>query len=271
MKKYFITYGDERFADAKARLALEAMATGEFDEVFAYGPDVVGEQVRKSPLWAEARGGGYWIWKPEVVLQTLNLVQDGDIVVYADAGCEVVAGGEWRRYWKALETHDLIAQRLYQRNRNWTRRALAAAFKGASDRWLERSQVLATVVMLRKSPFTVRLIAEWRQLMLSHPELVRDVTTDERALEAKGFVENRHDQAVFSALVYRALADANDRRRICLKWEHIENLSAFRSQVIRAMRNGQAVPVGCARRWRERLWRLLKDVLKRPYYALRYG
>ena len=33
------------------------------------------------------RGYGYWTWKPYFIKKKLSEVQDGDVVVYADAGC----------------------------------------------------------------------------------------------------------------------------------------------------------------------------------------
>lgn len=35
------------------------------------------------------RGYGYWIWKSYLVLKCLEEMNDGDIVLYCDAGCEI--------------------------------------------------------------------------------------------------------------------------------------------------------------------------------------
>ena len=38
-------------------------------------------------LLPTCRGFGYWIWKPQVILQSLRMMDKGDVLLYADAGC----------------------------------------------------------------------------------------------------------------------------------------------------------------------------------------
>ncbi|MGL5889875.1 MAG: hypothetical protein ACRC3B_08315, partial [Bacteroidia bacterium] len=33
----------------------------------------------------QPRGGGYWLWKPYYILETLKQMNEGDILVYADS------------------------------------------------------------------------------------------------------------------------------------------------------------------------------------------
>ena len=41
----------------------------------------------------EPRGGGYWVWKPLIVREALCGLEDGDVLLYCDAGC-TLHGGE---------------------------------------------------------------------------------------------------------------------------------------------------------------------------------
>ena len=34
------------------------------------------------------KGHGYYIWKPYLIQKTMNKMNDGDILLYSDAGCE---------------------------------------------------------------------------------------------------------------------------------------------------------------------------------------
>ena len=40
-------------------------------------------------LKQEVRGFGYWIWKPQILLQCLQQMEYGDILLYTDAGCHI--------------------------------------------------------------------------------------------------------------------------------------------------------------------------------------
>lgn len=36
------------------------------------------------------RGAGYWVWKPQIIQQEMNKGEDGDVIIYTDAGVEFV-------------------------------------------------------------------------------------------------------------------------------------------------------------------------------------
>lgn len=54
--------------------------------------------------------------------------------------------------------------------------------------------------------------------MRDHPELVIDVDKDMMKYESPEFIENRHDQAIFTGVVYRHMND----KRIKLKYQSCE-------------------------------------------------
>lgn len=237
MKKVFITYGDENFIKSRDRLKAEAIATGEFDNVIAYGVSDLSPELKSSSVFKMPKGG-MWSWKPDVIHTTLQRLDDGDILMYLDAGSSVVGGSEWGRYWVKLQSHEMIAQRIYGITKKWTRKSLMDFFPDAGQRWRNDYQYSAMIVMLKVSPFTRLLIERWRRTMISHPELIEDVPPGAIKLEAPGFHQNRYDQAVYSALIHEALNNKSDRGRIYTQWEHVEDRDPFRSQVVFATRIG---------------------------------
>jgi hypothetical protein len=42
---------------------------------------------RFADLLTLKRGGGYYCWKAEILLQQLDMADEGDIIIYSDAGC----------------------------------------------------------------------------------------------------------------------------------------------------------------------------------------
>ena len=265
MRKHFITYGNEFFEGAKARIVREAKSTGEFDVIKAYGPKDVSDEVRSLALFSARRGGGYWCWKPDIMVQELHTMEIGDILVYVDSGCELVPGRGWNRYWRLLEEKDLIAQRIYQVNEKWTRHTIVEEFSDNPKGWLKGCQFLCGIVIVKKSSDSLAFFDEWRAYMIQRPDMVCDVKPEEMAGESPMFIENRHDQAIFTALVYRYMR----KGFIACRWENVENQSVLISQVIRAMRNRTGDPIPFARRMREIALRLGKDSILKPYYIVR--
>lgn len=100
MKKTFVTYGDDNYRESLERIGREARATGVFDSVRLYTPADLPEPFA-SYTRDYPRGGGYWLWKPFVIVSELDRAAEGDIVVYADAGCTLMPHADWQRYFDA--------------------------------------------------------------------------------------------------------------------------------------------------------------------------
>ena len=238
MKKYLITYGNDKFRNARETFVRKSEKLGVFDNIHAYSEKDVTRELASSDIFNESRGGGYWSWKPDIIHSALLNAKDGDIIVYCDAGCTIQLCGEWKRIWKRLANHDIYAQRLFQRTEKWTKRALVDFFRGTNGpAWEKQYQFLATVIIIKASPFSRMFIDEWRDMMINHPELADDVSSCKRYKEKSCFIENRHDQAIYSALIYKYLHTG----RIYECWEHVEDLDIFSRQAIRAtrLRNGE--------------------------------
>lgn len=233
MSKCLITYGNEKFKYAREKFVVKAKDLNIFDNVRAYSEHDVTDELVSTMLFKKERGGGYWTWKPDIIYTAMQQMQDGDILVYCDAGCTLQQSREWSRIWKKLEKYDIYAQRLFQRTDRWTRKNILEMFRCTNgESWEKQYQYLATVIILKITPFTRMFVSEWRHLMVCHQELVGDVTEKEQSNEYKCFVENRHDQAVYSALIYKYITN----NKIYTTWEHIEDLDVFCKQAIRATR-----------------------------------
>ena len=144
--KYFITYADSSFVEAKERILQEAERSHVFDDIIAYSPENLSPQLRTSSLMKIRRGGGLWSWKPDVILSTMNQCEDGDIIVYADAGCTIEKSKEWQKYFDILSGKcDIIALRIFQKNIQWTRKEIIDHFHFDNKRWLNNFQFQATI------------------------------------------------------------------------------------------------------------------------------
>lgn len=244
MKYIFITYGDNGYKAAKDKICEEAKATGLFDDIIAYGRDNLSKELLKSEVINIKRGGGLWSWKPDVIWTTIQRAADGDIIVYCDSGCTLQESKEWAFYWNKLNCYEMIAQRIPMRTDKWTRQEVIEEFKDNKSGWDKCYQYEATTVLLRVSFFTRRFISEWRNYMITRPEMVMDVTPAGKYKQHTSFIENRHDQAVYSALIYKYL-NSSDRIKIYTCWERIEDCSLLYRQAIRAtrLRMGETEPL----------------------------
>lgn len=89
MKKKFIAYGSNAFLQSSKRIIEEAKSLGVFNEIQRYTFADLPLALRSSPLFLDEKKGGYWIWKAYIIYDSLQKLNDGDILVYADSGCEL--------------------------------------------------------------------------------------------------------------------------------------------------------------------------------------
>lgn len=266
MSRIFVTYGDKGYEAAKLKIVREAEATREFSRIYAYGRDELSSELLESDVIKVKRGGGLWSWKPDVILSTMLKHQKGDTIVYCDAGCTVSPSPEWKRIWRKLEYYDIIAQRIFQKTSKWTRREIIEYFKDNGTFWLYRCQFQATIIIIIISDFTLQFVKEWRDLTISHPEFVMDVPEQKLYEQYEGFKENRHDQAIYSALVYKYLADFKCNNKIYTQWEHIEDYDPIFKQAIRATRLRHGQVETSEERIIKGIKRLIKDYIFKPFY-----
>ena len=97
-KRYFCTYGDDNFIKSRERIINVARITGLFDECFFYsnlnlpGNEFLKKKIESSfflEVASSERIGGCGLWKPYIILKTLEELNNGDILVYSDAGCKI--------------------------------------------------------------------------------------------------------------------------------------------------------------------------------------
>lgn len=265
MKKYFITYGDSNYENAKKRICNQAKKVNEFDEIIPYGREHLSKELKASKIINIKRGGGLWSWKPDIILSTIENAQIGDIIIYCDAGCSLYKSNEWTKIWNTLKHYDIIAQRIFQKNISWTRKEIIDYFRCNGKYWLYNFQYQATII-LKVTEFTRDFIKEWRDIMIEHPEFVMDVPKQKIKEQLPGFIENRHDQAVYSALLYKYLNNVNFKNKIFTQWEHVEDYDPFFKQAIRATRLRHGENENFKRKILAVLKSIIKNYIFKPFY-----
>ncbi len=201
------SFADSSLEKSLLRLKRQAKDMNVFDEVFLYNETFLEKSFRKKfkkQLKITVRGFGYWCWKPQIILQTLELVNDGDIVLYMDAGSYLNLNGKKRLY----EYFDIINQDslgiLAFRSKNFREKELTKAdvfnyFNVIDDiEYTESTQIEAGHIILKKNEQTVQFIKEWLEVISKKFSLIDDTPSISRNF--KEFISHRHDQSIFSIL-----------------------------------------------------------------------
>lgn len=200
MKKILISYGNELYYSSLKRLKFEAESIGIFDEIRIFTDKDLPDKITHHPLFQYKRGGGYWFWKPYIILQTLSHIQEDDVVVYSDAGSQLFKDKEWDKWWNLMKHYNGIFFCYGGTMEQFCRKNLLDYYDG--NKWLKYYyQIQGGLCIVNKR--SIPVIKEWFEIMYQHPDMIVDVPIEERKNESKHFREHRHDQSALSCAVYK--------------------------------------------------------------------
>lgn len=216
-KVVFVSYGCDKFTKSKIRLRSQVEQSRLFDAVWMYEPDDVKRIIQQKAgpdsdvmeVMNIDRGGGCWIWKPIVLQHALSRLDEGDILVYSDAGC-----------WFEGEMKSFVTQDL---------EAVAAdpigishcGTKGGEREKYIRMDVLSALVddisgyltanegfefeanrlIICKKKLSSQFVDEWAGVAFNNPRYF----TDDRSSvpNHRNFMDHRHDQSIYNALAFK--------------------------------------------------------------------
>ena len=206
-KIYFITYGDDKFKISKKHLIGLAKYSNLFDECISYGPqDLDKEFVKKYKNILEVkRGGGYWIWKHHLLGKLLGETSKNDLIVYCDAGASFNFNAK-KRFFEYLEILNdskfgnlrIECEKLHI-EKNWTSKELFDYFQIEETSTIRSTtQLQGGHIILKNNSHSDLFINEFKKTLVFDENLITDFYNKNN--QADYFIENRHDQSIFSLI-----------------------------------------------------------------------
>ena len=151
---------------------------------------------------SNARGFGYWLWKPVIIKKFFSDFPDIDYVLYLDAGCELNITPESKEtfdsYCAILQRNEYLAFPMGLSESDWTKRDLLELMNVRSEDLLQDQVMSGVLFMSRK--FANSFCDRWKKLMMLDDFKYLD-DSPSRVQEHSNFKEHRHDQSLLSLLL----------------------------------------------------------------------
>ena len=220
MKRYFISFASPRMKSALEKIVKQSIKMNYFDDIIPYTyNDLTADFTERyhDKLHDNIRGFGYWSWKPEIIKQTLAKMEDGDQLLYLDAGCNLNNHGKDRlkQYFDMLSddtplvtfinvTKDTL---FFNKDiklpdwplKNWIKGDLIDYFNiREQNEILDQQVFFAGILLLQKGKISKTFIDKWEETISTDWSFIDDSPSKSPNLD--GFIEHRHDQAIFSVL-----------------------------------------------------------------------
>lgn len=202
---YFFSYGDDKYKNSKIRIYQEALRMG-FDDIKIYGPEDISVDFleKTTPYISHPRGGGYWLWKAFFLKNTFDRIQDGDYVIYADAGCTINQFGKDRLqyYFDLMDSEQTGIFRFslasFKEEYYTTNKVFEFFGKDNDVDFMGSDHLMATVMIFKKCDNSTEFINRYYDIALNHPEIFSDDFNNYK--KRQNFKDHRHDQSVSSCL-----------------------------------------------------------------------
>lgn len=199
-KIFFMTFANKDYMKTE-RIAKQSEDLCVFDKIIQLNEDDISEYIKKHSSFIKNNryGFGYWIWKPKVIYDTLNKMNNNDIMVYCDAGMYVNKNGKSRFnfYINQLNKNELV---VFETNSKFKAQqfvkndAIMKYHPSFNDEWTP--YCYAGVMIIKKTKNTLNLISDWLELCENYHFIDKSPSTKYK--DFSYYVGNDCDNGLFN-------------------------------------------------------------------------
>jgi hypothetical protein len=164
-------------------------------------------QTHYKSILKETKGGGCWLWKPYIILTTMNQLKEGDLLFYIDSKYYFVESfhslyetpmnekGQDILVWKNKPNEEITYLK------NYCKMDVIQKCDANDIVFNQHAECCwAGAIVLRKTEFTVNVVKEWLRLCSVYENI-----SDSPSLLANQpeYIDHRHDQALLSIVLHK--------------------------------------------------------------------
>ena len=145
-----------------------------------------------SAIFSAHKGGGYWVWKPLIILDALK---SSETVIYMDSS---VLFDDVNNLQRVVQTTEcLSAPQTSYANKDWTKRSCFKIMECDTEEYWNTPQVWAGVVCAKRCG--IEIIEDWKKYCL-----IYDAISDSKCKENfPSFRAHRHDQSILTNILLK--------------------------------------------------------------------
>jgi hypothetical protein len=208
MNFYYINFADKKYS--KARSALTPLYRNYGFECIEYGPEDADQFIIDNGFSLNERIYGYGCWKPYIILKTLEMMEDGDIVLYTDA-CDLVLSNPKDIIQEVISENGLMVVQGDFRHADWTKRDCFHVMDCDSPEFHNAKQLESGICAFVKNDYSKQVLSEWQKHNLNYNAASDDVEFFDNY---EGFVDHRHDQSILTNVILKMGANPIHFNRI---------------------------------------------------------
>ncbi|MCY4419135.1 MAG: hypothetical protein OXB93_04740 [Cytophagales bacterium] len=205
-KRVLLSFSSDhpKYRKAQAYQNLLALQGNYFDHIFPYTPEDLGLSfhLKHRDILRHRRGYGYWIWKPYIVLKTMDLLEEGDMIFYCDV--DRIFKASPKPFFDLLSSipqailplsHPSFLEYKYSKSD-----LMGCLTQGSDGLDLKKTpQIWAGAFVIQKESSAKSFLLEWYGY--ASEEHFLSETASYLYPSSPEFINHRHDQSIYSLLV----------------------------------------------------------------------
>jgi len=215
MKKIIVSYANDLYKKSQLLLSDTALNIGMvndsimYDDKWLHTTDFYKNSKRNQYILNQRRGNGFFMWKPFIILNAFKELEDGDVVLYSDAGVKVI--GNLNPLFEVAQSDPNGGRVIFKLPavgvphhlaRTWTKRDCFILMGCDEEKYWNANMSNGAVSLWMKTPENIKFLEEWLQIMRD-PRVVTDDTNMCGKPNLLEFRDHRHDQSVLSLLAIK--------------------------------------------------------------------
>jgi hypothetical protein len=174
------------------------------DGIFSYNDLWIKERdIYKDNLYifSQKHGAGNALWKPYIILETLNKINDGDDIIYLDVADYIYNKDFFSFVKNKLTQYEIFLVLNMYKHGEWTKRDCFIEMNCDDNKYWDSRQLEAGTCGFRKTEKNLNLITEWL-----HWCQFPTIMTDDKSIlgdDLDGFKQTRCDQSILTNLMIK--------------------------------------------------------------------
>jgi hypothetical protein len=204
---YFLVYDDGTHNNFLICLLNSVKKYGSQFEIIIFNKNQIDNDfmIKNKAILSLNRGGGYWLWKPYIINNVLNKINDDDVIFYLDSKYYFIEDFA-NLYLEYLTTNDLLVWNNKPNEhtwdmKNWCKMDVILKYNMYDKIFIENiKDCWAGAIVVKKTKNTIKYMQEWLDMCCIHEDITDSPSIAENS---ELYREHRHDQSLLNIVLQK--------------------------------------------------------------------
>jgi hypothetical protein len=205
MTKILINYANNMYYSSQKNNTKTGLEIGGFDKCVEFGYNDIDDDFKSENIniLSQNKGAGYWLWKPYIILKTLEKMDINDILFYCDSGCSFIGNLNDYLFEKCYnDEKGIILFNGSHLNKYYIKRDCFYYMNCDTKEFIDANHLTASFNLVRKTDFSIKFYREFLNFSKDY-RILTDSPNECGFNNYDGFRDHRHDQSILSLLAIK--------------------------------------------------------------------